>query len=277
MYILIFIFLGIIQGFTEPLPISSSGHLVLMQELFNINIPGLSFEAFVNFGSTIAIIIYFYEDLKKLIIEFFKYIFKKESRDTTEESWLYGWKIVVATLPLVVATVIFKLLGIDFEIHTFGVGLALLITALILLIVSIRIKNNKNLISNITFQSALIIGMFQVIALIPGISRSGMTIAGALLIGIALKESFNFSFIMFIPASIGGLLISLVSILNDPDISKYIIGYLLSAVFAFIFTLIGLKLFKNLLEKNKLHYFSLYCFIISISIILSAIINSIIF
>lgn len=277
MYILIFIFLGIIQGFTEPLPISSSGHLVLMQELFNINIPGLSFEAFVNFGSTIAIIIYFYEDLKKLIIEFFKYIFKKESRDTTQESWLYGWKIVVATLPLVVATVIFKLLGIDFEIHTFGVGLALLITALILLIVSIRIKNNKNVISNITFQSALIIGMFQVIALIPGISRSGMTIAGALLIGIALKESFNFSFIMFIPASIGGLLISLVSILNDPDISKYIIGYLLSAVFAFIFTLIGLKLFKNLLEKNKLHYFSLYCFIISISIILSAIINSIIF
>ncbi len=277
--ILSFIFLGIIQGFTEPLPISSSGHLVIFEQLLNINIPGISFEAFINFGSTIAIIIYFKETLIdlfiggiNLLIFLFKNLFKKNKKickkiqSEYEEQWSYIFKIIVATLPLVIVGFFLVLSGYDGIENLNTVGFSLIITAIALLIVS-KFKGYKT-ISSLTYLDSIIIGVFQAIAFLPGISRSGMCLVGALVVGLKAKEAFNFAFVMYVPASIGALLLSLVGIFLSNDISNYLVGYLLSFVLAGIFTYLGLKLLKNLVISNKLYYFAIYCLTLGLSLII---------
>ncbi len=141
--ILSFIFLGIVQGFTEPLPISSSGHLIIFEQLLNINIPGISFEAFINFGSTIAIIIYFKDTLIDLFLSglnLLYFIFKKlfkTNKDLcvklvkeNQREWNYIFKIIVATLPLVFVGVILVIIGYDGIENLNTVGFSLIITSI---------------------------------------------------------------------------------------------------------------------------------------------------
>ncbi len=274
-----FIFLGIIQGFTEPLPISSSGHLVIFEQLLNMNIPGISFEAFINFGSTIAIIIYFKDTLIDLFISglnllvfIFKKFFKK-NKDLCNKlikenisNWEYIFKIIVATLPLVLIGFILVFLGYDGVENLNTVGFSLIITAIALFLVS-NLKGNKD-IKSLTYFDALIIGFFQAIAFLPGISRSGMCLVGALVVGLKTKEAFNFTFIMYVPASIGALLLSLIGMFISNDISSYFIGYIIAFLLAGIFTYLGLKLLKNLVIANRLYYFAIYCLLLGSSLII---------
>lgn len=267
--ILIFIFLGIVQGLTEPLPISSSGHLLIFQYLLGFDIPGVSFEAFINFGSTIAIVIYFRKKIKILFLGAMSYFFKLLKKEKTsidnKIQWDYFLKIVVASIPLGVMGILLLFSGYEGIENIKVVGLSLFITAISLIIVS-KIKGEKS-VEKMTYVDALIIGVFQAIALMPGISRSGMTLVGALVVGIKNDEAFEFSFMMFIPASIAALLFSTIDIITSPDISQYLIGYLISFVLAGIFTFIGLHLLKKVVIGNKLYYFAIYCFIVSLSII----------
>lgn len=273
-----FIILGIVQGFTEPLPISSSGHLIIFEQILNMNISGISFEAFVNFGSTIAIIIYFKDTLIDLFISglnLLKYIFSffftsKEKLEKISEKnlkeWDYIFKIIVATIPLFLVGVIIILSNYNGVENLKTVGIALIFTAIALLLVS-KIKGKKS-IDELSYKAVFIIGLFQAIAFLPGISRSGMCLVGALFVGLKAKEAFNFTFIMYVPASIGALLLSLIEISHDTSISIYLGGYVISFVLAGIFTYVGLALLKNFVVSNKLYYFSIYCFIIGTSIII---------
>ncbi len=277
--ILSFIFLGIIQGFTEPLPISSSGHLIIFEQLLNMNIPGISFEAFINFGSTIAIIIYFKDTLIDLFLSglnllyfIFKSLFKK-NKDLCEKlikenqrEWDYIFKIIVATLPLVIIGVILVIIGYDGIENLNTVGFSLIITSVALFLVS-KLKGKKD-IDSLTYFDAIIIGVFQAIAFLPGISRSGMCLVGALVVGLKAKEAFNFTFVMYVPASIGALLLSLIGIATSNDISNYLLGYILSFILAGVFTYLGLKLLKNLVVANKLYYFAIYCLILGSSLMM---------
>ncbi len=282
--LIIFMILGIIQGFTEPLPISSSGHLLIFQQIFNFNIPGVSFEAFVNFGSTIAIIIFFRKKLEKLISGVLIYLiatlkkFNKKEKTQKEQIklnklikqnidwWDYFIKIIISSIPLGVAGLTLVLLKYDEVEDIKYVGIALLVTALSLFIVS-KLDGEKQ-IKNISYVDALIIGIFQAIALFPGISRSGMTLVGALLVGIKNKDAFDYSFIMFIPASVLALLYSLISILNSPDINQYILGYILAFILSAIFTWISLIILKKVVIASKLYYFAIYCFIVGTVVLL---------
>lgn len=252
-----FILLGIVQGFTEPLPISSSGHLVIFQELLHINLPGLTFEAFINFGSTVAIILFFWKDIKRLFFGGIRYLFSGLKENTEESNYL--WKIFFATLPLVFLTITLKVMDIEFEENIKTVGYALFITALALLFICK--KQGYKEIKYMSFTTAFLIGIGQMIALMPGISRSGMTIVFAIALGLTAKEAFNFSFIMFIPASIGALFVSVYDIIST---GYFDINFLISAIFAFIFTLIGLVVLKRTMIQSKLIYFSIYCFFVSI-------------
>ncbi len=264
--ILVFIILGIVQGLTEALPISSSGHLVIFQELLNVQIPGISFEAFINFGSTITIVYFFRDYIFKLFKGFFGFI---ASRGTEyKEEWKFLMNVVVATIPLVIAGVILVVFDIDPAEGIKNVGFALYITAILLFIVNTKRGTIK--LEEITYKQAFFIGCFQVIALIPGLSRSGMTLVAALLIGIESKSAFDFSFLMFIPASIGALIFSLIDIATDPNIADFITGYILSFVMAIIFTWFGLVLTKKFTVAHKLQYFSIYCLIVATSIFIFA-------
>ncbi len=257
---LIYILLGIIQGFTEPLPISSSGHVAIAQQLLGVQNTGIAFEAFINFGSTIAIVIYFWDDIKRLFFGGIDYL-KSGLKENTEES-SYLWKIFWATIPMVIVTIIMIAMDIEFGDDIRTIGFALFVTSMALFFV--MNKSGNTTIQNMSYKVAILIGVGQAIALMPGISRSGMTMVFALALGMTKKDAFNFSFMMFIPASIGGLIYSLLEIFKTGDFS---ILYIVSAIFAFIFTVFGLKLTRKFVMASKLHYFAIYCLIVSITII----------
>lgn len=258
---LIYIFLGILQGFTEPLPISSSGHVAIASQLLGMHAEGISFEAFINFGSTIAIIIYFSQDIKRLFWGGIDYL-KNGLKENTDES-NYLWKIFWATIPMVIVTLLMLALNIEFGDNIRIIGIALFVTSMSLFFVSN--KSGNTTIRNMSFKVAILIGVGQAIALMPGISRSGMTMVFALALGMRKKDAFDFSFMMFIPASLGGLLYSLIEIATGGSFSMW---YLISALFAFIFTVFGLKLTRKFVMASKLHYFAIYCLVVSLTVIL---------
>ncbi len=279
MNIYIYIILGIVQGFTEPLPISSSGHLLIFQELLGVKSLGISFGAFVNFGSTIAIFIYFRKKIWKLIVEgfgfiinFFKYVINnndKKSKFKVKKyysSFDYGMKVIVATIPLVIAGIVVIILDIKSVENIKLVGISLIITAISLYLVS-KISGQKNL-KEISYVDCLIIGVFQVFALMPGISRSGMSLVGALFIGLKNDEAFEFVFMLYIPASIGALIFSVKDLIADGNLTKYLPEYVVTFVFAGVFTYIGLLLLRKLVVTNKLVYFSIYCLIVGTLVII---------
>lgn len=257
----IYILLGIIQGFTEPLPISSSGHVAIAQQLLGVQNTGIAFEAFINFGSTIAIVIYFWSDIERLFFGGIDYLKSGLKENTAESNYL--WKIFWATIPMVIVTLVMMVLGIELGDSIRTIGFALFITSMALFFVSNKAGNTT--IRDMSFKVAILIGVGQAIALMPGISRSGMTMVFALALGMRREDAFSFSFMMFIPASIGGLIYSLIEIAKTGDFSLL---YIVSAIFAFIFTVFGLKLTRKFVMASKLYYFAIYCLIVSITIIL---------
>src|SRR5690625_5012972 len=167
-YILKFIVLGFVQGFTEPLPISSSGHLILFREFFGIETTGLSFEIIVHFASLIAIIIIYWNDIVTLLKEGTRYLIRKEKQ------YINSFKMIIY---LLLATFITGIIGLFIEDYVSGeltkpvyVGLALLVTGVFVWMIR-NIEGHKS-DGDITIKDAVIVGLAQATALIPGISRS---------------------------------------------------------------------------------------------------------
>lgn len=258
MLLIKYIFLGIVQGFTEPLPISSSGHLKLLRALFNSNILNdMNFEIVVNFGSLIVVLILYKNEIINIIKDFILYIKTKEKKYKT--NYKYAWLIVIGTIP----ACIFGLLIKDFIEDNFTIkiiGLMFIITSLLLYMIK-DIKGTKEK-KDITFIDALIIGLFQVLALIPGISRSGATIVGAMKRDLKRNVAFDYSFMLYIPISIATFLLSITDLINTKI--YLLILYFLSMIISSIVTYFSIKLFMDIMKKGKLIYFSIYCFILGI-------------
>lgn len=262
-----YVFLGIIQGFTEPIPVSSSGHLLIFQKL--IGISDINYEILsiiTNFGSLIAIIIIFWKDIKELFIGFFSYLSKKEKKYYND--YKYAWLVVVGTIPAGIMGLIVTKLGIfDFlEENTKVVGITLLITALFLFLIR-NIKGSKD-DSEITFKNAFIIGLFQVIALIPGISRSGSTIVGGMNQNLKRDAAFKFSFILYIPISLATMILGIKDLIELNYNFETLICYFASFLASLIVTYFSAKWFKDIIKKGKLIYFVYYCLIVGTLIIL---------
>lgn len=263
-----YIILGIIQGFTEPIPVSSSGHLLIFQKLLN-GIQDIDFNLLAiitNFGSFIAIVILFKKEIIDLIQSFFRYLKTKEIKYYS--NYKYCWMIILGTIPAgIMGLLVTKLDLFNFlEKNVKFVGITLLITALFLfLIKDFKGKKEKK---DITFKDALIIGLFQVVALIPGISRSGSTIVGGMFQNLKRETAFNFSFILYIPITLATMIIGIKDLLESSLTPIQILLYFISAFFAFIFTYIGTKWFKQLVKDGKLIYFVYYCSIVGILILL---------
>ena len=263
-----FIFLGIIQGITEPIPVSSSGHLLIFQKLVG-GIENIDFgilATITNLGSFLAIILIFKDRIIELVKSFFNYLSKKDKKDYN--NYKYCWYIIIGTIPAGIMGLVVTALGIfDFlEENVKFVGVTLLITALFLFLIR-NFKGSKNS-NDITFKDALIIGLFQVVALIPGISRSGSTIVGGMFRNLKRETAFDFSFILYIPISVATTILG-VKDLFDANLSMNTIClYLISMIFAFIFTFIGTKWFRKLVTKGKLIYFVYYCLIVGTLVLL---------
>ena len=265
-----YIFLGIIQGFTEPLPISSSGHLVIFQELFNLSIEGINFEIIVNTGSLIAIIIIFYKDIVSLVKNSFLYLFKKQVE--FKKDFLYVVMLVIAVIPAGLIGFIFKDSFDVISDNLWVVGISLLITAFALSLVGKAAVENTN--EELTFTDALIIGIFQIFALIPGISRSGSTMVGGLSRKIKFEDTMKFSFLLYIPISLAASLLSIFELSSSED--TFIAGYISAFLISIVTTYFAVKWFFKMVRKGNLKYFSIYCFIVGTLVIISKIIIEVI-
>lgn len=264
LYLLLkFIFLGFVQGFTEPIPVSSSGHVLIIKDLFGIYTPGLSFEIIVNFGSLIAIIAVYRKDLYVLCKETISYLFKQEHKYYISFTF---------TAYLILSTIITGVIGLTLEnfiseslIKPIFIGISLLITAFFIWLIRNLHGTKQN--KDITIKEAIIIGLAQSCALIPGISRSGATIVAAMLLGLKRETALRFSFLLYIPISIGINILSFKEIVNDTYFMTNIIPYTLAFMTAIIITYFSLKWFINIMIKGKLIIFSYYCIIVGGAVI----------
>ena len=262
-----YIFLGIVQGFTEPIPVSSSAHLLIFQKLIgNINVDYEILSIITNFGSLIAICIIFWKDIKNLFEGFFGYLIKKEKK--YYDDYKYAWLVIVATIPAGIMGLVVTKLGLfDFlEENTKFIGITLLITALFLFLIK-DIKGKKE-DKDISFKNAIMVGFFQVVALIPGISRSGATIVGGMKENFTRETAFKFSFILYIPISLANMVLGVKDLIElNPDFNT-LICYLSAFLASTIVTYFSARWFKNIIKKGKLIYFVFYCLIVGTLVIL---------
>ncbi len=246
--------LGLIQGLTEPLPISSSGHLELLQEIMKISSDDLTYEVFLNFGSLLAIVILYRSLLKTIFTNSFKYLKTKEERYKSDFKYFY--LVFFASIPAAIIGLLCEDYIEKYFTNSFTTGLMLLVTAGFLFI--IRNFNGTKGIEDMKISDALFIGGAQSVALLPGISRSGSTIVGSMFKNLKREVAFDFSFLMYIPISLGVF----ASKINDIEINENGFKMLLGTLLAFIVTYFTTKWFKKLVVKGKIVYFSYYCFIV---------------
>ena len=236
------IILGVIQGITEFLPVSSSGHLVIAQKLLGISSPGNTLEILFHFGTLLSVVFVFFNEIKAIFVSLNK-------RDTQ----LILVYLTIATIPAVFVGLVFKdsLLSIFDSVKS--VGVALLFTGFIL-VLSSRFKRSHKKHS---FFSSLAIGLVQALAIIPGISRSGTTISMSIYLGIAPKEAANFSFLLSIPIILGASLLGAFELEGEVIIDSFTI---FMAIFtSFLVGILALKLLLKTLEVGKFHFFGIYC------------------
>jgi len=238
------ILLGTLQGLTEFLPISSSGHLVLGQTFLGIEQPGNEFEILVHMGTLASILVIFFQDIKSII--------QSISERETQRFVLF---LFIGTLPAVLIGLGFKdFLGGLFE-NPKAVSGALLFTGMVLFT---SVFSNEKAGSR-TYLQGLLIGCAQAIAIIPGISRSGMTICTGLFLGLRPHEAARISFLLAIPAISGAGLLTALDMPTGSSLSMgAVLGGLLSS---FIVGVLALKWLLGWLEKGQLHWFGFYCFI----------------
>lgn len=264
MKLIMYMILGLIQGFTEPIPVSSSGHLVIFNALLNVEeLNDLNFEIFVNFGSFIAICFFYRKEIISIIKDFFMYIKTKDKK--YEINYKYAWLIVIGTIPAGIVGFLAKDI-IESIASVKIVGVSLLITAIMLFMVK-DIKGEKEK-KDMTFKDALIVGLFQVIALFPGISRSGSTLVGGMSRNLERETAFKYSFMLYLPISVATMLLGVLDVIENPISNTLIIPYIIGMITAGILTYFSIKWFKDIMQKGKLKYFVYYCLIAGIITIL---------
>lgn len=262
--ILKYIFLGVVQGFTEPLPISSSGHVFILKELFNLGTNDLNFEIIVNFGSLLAILLIYKDDLIKLIKNFFLYF--KDKTEETRNDFKYCWLIVLGSIPVGIIGFTCKDL-IEEKLNNIKIiGIAFLITSLFLFLVR-NISGTKKE-KNLSILDSIIIGLTQVVAVIPGISRSGSTLIGGLFRGLDRSTALKYSFMLYIPVSVGTTILGIKDLLELNNIHELILPYGLGFIASFVVSFFTLRWFMGVVKKGNLKYFSIYTLILGILILL---------
>ena len=257
--VLSFVLAGI-QGLTEFLPISSSAHLLLPSLLFGLNDLGLSFDIAVHAGTLIAVIYYFRKEIALMLKSFFL-----SDKDLLPHRNL-AISLIVATIPIVIAGLFVKDLIEQRIFNVEHIAIANIIFAGILLFAYLKRKDIKNLYS-VTLYSALFIGVFQSLALLPGASRSGTAITAALVLGFNLKDASKFSFMLSIPTIFGALvflIIEMKSTLEAFNLMNLIIGFFISMIIAFL----TIKLFLNFVERIGMIPFVIYRIILGVFLII---------
>ncbi len=255
--------LAIVQGLTEFLPISSSAHLILTPKIFDFADQGLAFDIAVHLGSLAAIVGYMRRDLWLMASDFIGSI--GSGGKTTENSRMV-WLVILATVPIVILGGLFKTL-VEGDLRTTGViATTTIIFGLLLLWADLRGKHRRNE-HQLSWRDGLIIGCFQVLAIIPGTSRSGITITAGLMLGLTREAASRFSFLLAIPTiSMSGALVTLDLIKSDLPVDWN--ALLLGVILSFIAAYSCIHLFLRFVERIGMLPFVIYRLLLGGAIIL---------
>lgn len=247
------IILGIVQGLTEFLPVSSSGHLELAKVMFGDNsVPkeSLTFTVVLHFATALSTLVVFRKDVWQIIRGLVQF--------KMNEEFIFSLKIIVSMVPAVIIGLLFEAeLEAFFNRNVLLVGFMLLITGLLLFLADKAKNTNKN----VSYNNAFIIGISQAIAMLPGISRSGATISTSVLLGVDRTRAARFSFLMVVPLIFGKVAKDFNSgsiNFSDENFGVMSAGFLA----AFIAGLLACKWMISLVKNSKLYYFSIYCFLV---------------
>ena len=269
------ILLGLIQGISEFLPISSSGHLSIAQNLFGMEMEGsgdMFFEVLLHLGTLAAVFVAYWADIKEMILEFFRAISdirRGGMPDPIPPARRLILLLIIGTLPLFVVLPIQDFVE-GLSSNTYVVGGALLVTG-VLLFVSDRIKKGRKTASSATVWDILLIGAAQAVATCPGLSRSGTTIAVGCFAGLERKFAVRFAFLLSIPAVLGANILKIADVMEtgiDPAlIPSYILGVAAAALSGYL----CIRLVHMITDKGKFGAFAYYCWAMGLlTVILTA-------
>ena len=244
---------GIVQGLTEFLPVSSSGHLVFVHEYFGFTGSSIFFDICLHVATLMAVILYFRKDIISLFVE------KRKG---------YLLYIAIGSIPAIAAALLFEDRIAGFFTSPVKVAGMLVVTAFILMAGQLCLWNSTRSRKPVTWYSSLGVGIAQAFALLPGISRSGITISAALVGGIKADEAFRFSFLLSIPVIAGAAVYKLLF----SDAMQVVTGnlpvYVAGMVTAFIAGILSLRLLWWIISKKRLYIFAIYCFVLGLTGIL---------
>ena len=257
--------LGIVQGATEYIPVSSSAHLVLVPWFLGWPDPSFEFEVLVQWGTLVGVFVFFWKDIWAVTQGVIQGLVQRDPLGTFEAK--LGWLVVVATIPAVILGLLFK----DYFEAAFAspalAGGFLILTA-ILLIAAERLGSRQRDLKEFTWLDAIIIGLWQAAAILPGISRSGSTIGGAVMRGFNRTAAARFSFLMSIPALLGAGLVALLDLLEAGTLAAQLPAISVGFVSAAISGYICIRWLLHYLQRNSLYVFAIYCIIVSIASII---------
>ncbi|MDA3792604.1 MAG: undecaprenyl-diphosphatase UppP [Elusimicrobia bacterium] len=249
------IILGIVQGLTEFFPVSSSGHLIIFQNAFGMKEAGIYTEVFLHTGTLLAVVVVFYRDIIDILKGFLS------SFGVFTESVKYkkaAWFLILANVPAGLVGIFFKEFIENLFSGNYIVYILLIVTGLVLF-AGRYFKAEKYDINNMGWLKTVIIGISQAVAILPGISRSGITITTGAFVGLKRSEAAKFSFLMMIPAVAGATLLEILEFKNLPGSSINLFELGAGVIASFIVGYIALKLLLAVVKNYKLHYFAYYC------------------
>jgi undecaprenyl-diphosphatase len=262
------IVLGLVQGLTEFIPVSSSAHLVIVPWLLGWETQSLLFDTVLHWGTLLAIIAVFWRDLWAILIATLGSLARRSLADANAR---LGWYIVVGSIPAVVAGILFNDFFEALFSSPFAVGFFLLFTAAILAGSEQLAKHEKSKddLTTMHWRQAILIGLAQAVALAPGISRSGSTMAAGLATGLRRAEAARFSFLLGTPIFFGAALLQLIEAMKvspsevTAHVPELLIGMAISAIVGYL----AIRILLAYLRNHSLYIFSIYCLIVGLLVI----------
>lgn len=255
--ILKMIVIGLVQGFTEPIPVSSSGHVMIASEILGLGEQGFTFAILTNTASLLAIMWIYRADIFRLIQNSLRYLRTKDARYKSD--FRFVLYIIVGTIPAGVLGVLLSDFIAD-SINMTTIALMLFVTGTALFLIR-NMKGTKGE-QDMTMKDAILVGLGQSVALAPGISRSGATIISAIACGIKQDTALRFAFMLYIPVSLGGVVLGFSDFINEPNKGELALPYLAAFLATLIMTYFAMKWFMGIMKRGKLIYFTYYCFIV---------------
>ncbi len=258
--------LGILQGLTEFIPVSSTAHLLIGQKLLGIPASDatFSFLVLVQIGTILSLIVYFYKDLREIA----KAMLKNPVAESPDSLTRLGWYLLIATIPALIAGVLLKdALEALFKTPLIEASIRLFAAAILMSLAEWLGKRTRKL-ENMTWLDALFIGMMQVIAIFPGASRSGTTISAGMFRGFDRPSAARFAFLMSVPVMLAAGAYESLDLLKMPNLGSFLpllaVGFITAAVVGWL----AIKWLLNYLNKNSLYLFAIYCALLGLLVLL---------